>query len=198
MKKIYIVLAHTGTILSRIIKIKTGAEYTHSSIALDEDLNKMYSFGRKYSYIAFIGGFVKEGAGFGTYKRFYNTEISVYELNITDKQYEKVCELIEYVKEHKDEYKFNVLGLFLAGFNMRRNIEKKYYCAEFIKILLDKSDIDVSNLPEVIKPEHFKGLKNSKLIYKGFLKNYKNRNKSREFIEYLNLINNRKISLVER
>ncbi len=38
MKKIYIVLAHTGTLLSRIIRIRTGAEYTHSSIALDEDL----------------------------------------------------------------------------------------------------------------------------------------------------------------
>ena len=50
MKKIYIVLAHTGTLLSRIIKMKTGAEYTHSSIALDENLDEMYSFGRKYSY----------------------------------------------------------------------------------------------------------------------------------------------------
>ena len=71
MKKIYIVLAHTGTILSRIIKMRTGAEYTHSSIALDKNLEQMYSFGRKYSYIAFIGGFVREGASFGTYKRFY-------------------------------------------------------------------------------------------------------------------------------
>lgn len=59
MKKIYIVLAHTGTLLSRIIKIRTGAEYTHSSIALDEDLEQMYSFGRKYSYIAFYGRICK-------------------------------------------------------------------------------------------------------------------------------------------
>ena len=101
MKKVYIVLAHTGTILSRIIKIVTGAEYTHASIALDEDLDKMYSFGRKYSYIAFIGGFVKEGSNIGTFKRFYNTEISVYELKVTNEQYENVCQTIEYVKEHK-------------------------------------------------------------------------------------------------
>ena len=81
MKKVYIVLAHTGTILSRIIKIVTGAEYTHASIALDEDLDKMYSFGRKYSYIAFIGGFVKEGSNIGTFKRFYNTEINNWPIN---------------------------------------------------------------------------------------------------------------------
>ena len=181
MKKIYIVLAHTGTLLSRIIRIKTGAEYTHSSIALDEDLKEMYSFGRKYSYIAFIGGFVREGASFGTYKRFYNTEISLYELTITDEQYSKLKETIEYVKVHKDEYKFNILGLFLAGFNRKRKQEKTYYCAEFVKAVLDKSGIDVSNFPEVIKPENFKNLKDAKLIYKGLLKEYNKNN----YMEYL-------------
>ena len=172
MEKVYIVLAHTGTLLSRLIKMKTGAEYTHVSIALDENLKNMYSFGRKYSYIAFIGGFVREGANFGTFKRFYNTEISVYEVTVTEEQYKKVCETIEFVKEHKDEYRFNILGLFLAGFNKKRKAEKTYYCAEF-----EKAEIDTSGLPEIIKPEHFKKINNSKLIYKGLLKEYKKKSK---------------------
>ena len=46
MKKIYIVLTYTGTILSRIIKVFTKKEYSHVSIALDQDLKYMYSFGR--------------------------------------------------------------------------------------------------------------------------------------------------------
>ena len=41
MKKIYVVLSHTGTLLSRIIRLNTGAEYTHASIALDENLRKI-------------------------------------------------------------------------------------------------------------------------------------------------------------
>lgn len=188
MKKLYIVLAHTGTILSRIIKIVTGAEYTHASIALDEDLEKMYSFGRKYTYIAFIGGFVKEGCSFGTFKRFYNTEISVYELEVTDEQYEKAYETIEYIKTHKEEYKFNILGLALAGINKNVNRDKTYYCAEFVKYLLEKSSISTNGLPKVVKPENFKDLKGVKLIYKGLFKTYKNRIKNREFIEYLNFL----------
>lgn len=172
MKKLYIVLAHTGTLLSRAIKIATGAEYTHASIALDNNLDKMYSFGRKYSYIAFIGGFVREGINFGTFKRFYNTEISVYEIEVTEEQYEKVISNISYIKIHKDEYRFNILGLILAGINVNRRIEKGYYCAEFVKKLLEKSNIDVSYLPETIKPEDFKSLKHSLLIYKGLMKNY--------------------------
>lgn len=173
MKKIYIVLAHTGTLLSRIIKMRTGAEYTHSSIALDENLEQMYSFGRKYSYIAFIGGFVKEGASFGTYKRFYKTEISVFEIPVTDEQYDIICERIEYIKVHRKEYRFNVLGLFGAGFNKRLQFNKTYYCAEFVKKLLETAGIDTSELPEIIKPENFKNLSNAKLIYKGKLKKYK-------------------------
>lgn len=186
MKKIYIVLAHTGTLLSRIIKMKTGAEYTHVSISLDEDLKNMYSFGRKYSYIAFLGDFVKEGADFGTFKRFYNTEISIYELEVSDEVYEKICQKIEYIKVHKDEYKFNILGLFLAGFEKKRKLDKTYYCAEFVKLLMEKSGIDTEGLPDIIKPEHFKNLKNTKLIYKGKLKEYKRTNRYMDFLlEYM-------------
>ncbi len=183
MKNIYIVLAHTGTLLSRIIKIRTGAEYTHSSISLDEDLNEMYSFGRKWSYIAFIGGFVKEGISWGTYKRFYKTEVSILKIPVTDEQYDRISREIKYIKQHKNEYKFNVLGLFLAGFNKKLQLNKTYYCAEFVKKMLEVGLLDIHELPEVIKPENFKDLSYAKLIYKGKLKKYKKENNN--FMETL-------------
>ena len=43
MKKIYIVLTHTGTTLSKIIKTYTKDEFSHVSIALDNKLQEMYS-----------------------------------------------------------------------------------------------------------------------------------------------------------
>lgn len=45
-KKIYIILTYSGTILSRLIKVYTREKYCHVSVALDENLNEMYSFGR--------------------------------------------------------------------------------------------------------------------------------------------------------
>ena len=74
MKKIYIVLTYTGTILSKIVKIYTRREFSHVSIALDEDLTKMYSFGRLYPYNPFLAGFVHEGIDHGTFKRFKKTK----------------------------------------------------------------------------------------------------------------------------
>ena len=57
---IYIVLSHTGTVLSRLIKTFTRAEYSHVSISLDKNLEKMYSFGRINPYNPFYAGFVHE------------------------------------------------------------------------------------------------------------------------------------------
>ena len=60
MKKIYFILTYSGTVLGRIIRFKTKRFYTHVSISLDENLEKMYSFGRINPYNCFVGGFVHE------------------------------------------------------------------------------------------------------------------------------------------
>ena len=88
MKQVYLVLSYTGTILSKIVPFYTKKEYSHVSISLDKDLKKMYSFGRLNPYNAFIGGFVHESLDEGTFKRFYKTETTIYEVDITDEQYD--------------------------------------------------------------------------------------------------------------
>ena len=55
-KQLYIVISQTGTLLSRILKQITGAEYNHASISLSRDLERMYSFGRRHPYNPFWGG----------------------------------------------------------------------------------------------------------------------------------------------
>lgn len=194
MKQIYIILAHTGTLLSRLIKIRTGEEYTHSSIALNDSLKVMYSFGRLNPYNPFIGGFVEEGADFGTYKRFYNTEISVYEVNVTDEQYELISNEIKIISLNRKKFKFNLKGLFLAGFNMKTKGNNTYYCAEFVKHILEVGKVDISNIPEVIKPEHFKMIKDGNLVYKGLLSMYK----YQHLVDNMSYLLRRKFSTAEK
>lgn len=171
MKEIYIVLTYTGTILSRIIKQFTGNEFAHVSIALDKDLKYMYSFGRLNPYNAFIGGFVHEYVDDGTFKRFKNTVSRIYALKIEDEKYEKLKKLIFKIQDNKKDYTFNIIGLFAAGIHIRLKYKKSFYCAEFVKYVLDKSKIN-TNLPEPIKPEDFKELKNAEIIYDGLLRDY--------------------------
>lgn len=172
MRKIYIVLTHTGTMLSRIIKKYTNDEFSHCSIALDRELKEMYSFGRLNPYNAFWGGFVHEYINKGTFKRFFRTVARVYPLEVTDEQYDAIKNKIYKIQEEKNDYQFNVLGLFAAGFHKKIKKEHSFYCAEFVKYVIKNADIKI-DLPDVIKPEDFKNVKELQEIYEGLLRKYK-------------------------
>ena len=58
MKNIYLILTYTGTPLSKIIRSCTKDEFSHVSIALDRELNEMFSFGRTQLYNPLSGGIV--------------------------------------------------------------------------------------------------------------------------------------------
>ena len=98
---IYIILTHTGTVLSRIIRCYTKDEYSHVSIALDKNLENMYSFGRLNPYNPFFGGFVHEKVNEGVYKRFKNTKTCIYSLEIEDSKYRKIEKTINKMKKIK-------------------------------------------------------------------------------------------------
>lgn len=119
MKKIYIVLTYTGTFLSKIIKIYTRKEYSHVSIALDSNLNQMYSFGRLNPYTPIFAGFVHEKIDEGTFKRFKKTKCKVYSLEIEEDKYEKAVQVIEAIQRNKKSYSFNTIGLILAALNIK-------------------------------------------------------------------------------
>ena len=171
MKKIYIVLSYTGTILSRIVKLYTRKEYSHVSISLDKNLEHMYSFGRLNPYNPFIGGFVQESPNYGTFKRFKNSKIKIYSMEVSDEDYEKIKDAIENIKKDKDSYRFNVMGLItvMAHYHLKR--EKCFYCAEFVKYVLTSSDLEL-DLPEIIKPDDFQKVDGTDVIFTGRLSEY--------------------------
>lgn len=172
MKKIYIVLTYTGTILSKIVKVYTRREFSHVSIALDEDLKEMYSFGRINAYNPFWAGFVHEDVNKGTFKRFKKTKARVYSLTVKDEQYEKVKEVIRDIQKNKLDYNFNILGLLGVVINYKVKRERYFYCAEFVKYVLEQSNI--CYLPDIVKPEDFKEIDNLNVVYNGQLREYGN------------------------
>lgn len=174
MKNIYFVLTDTGTFLSKIIKFFMKDEYAHISLSLDKNLNNMYSFGRLNPYNPFIGGFIHESTKRGTFKRFKKTRARIMVLNITDEQYEKLKFLILKIKQNRDNFSFNVLGLFAIYFKIKLKKRRCFYCAEFVKYITEKSEIDLK-LPELIRPENFKNINGAKVVYLGLLQAYNNK-----------------------
>lgn len=172
MKNIYIILTHTGTTLSKVIKNYTKDEFSHVSISLDEQLKQMYSFGRLHPYNPFWGGFVHEYIDKGTFKRFYRTKAKIYSLSITEEQYNKIKSIIQYMEKEKEHYKFNMLGLLAVGFHKKITKEYSFYCAEFVKYIIEQAEIGIE-LPDIVRPENFKEITQLKEIYSGLLREYR-------------------------
>ena len=173
--KIYIVISQTGTVLSRILKFITGAEYNHVSIGLSKDLQYMYSFGRKNPYNPFFGGFVLESKNFGTFKRFSNTKVKVLSIDVNSDTYKAITERMEYMLNNKNDFGYNYLGLYLALFKIAKKSEKRFYCSEFVKQILLDYDIEGSKMLEDIpipRPIDFLDIPNTDTIYIGKLKDY--------------------------
>lgn len=172
-KQLYIVLSQTGTMLSRILKLLTGAEYNHASISVSDDLMQMYSFGRRHPYNPFWGGFVKESPQMGTFKRFSNTRIIVLKLSISEEVYREILKRLVKMYEHREEYHYNYLGLFLAGIHIHRTKEDCYYCSEFVRdILVDFQIKGADNLSLIVHPSGFCELPDIQIVYRGKLSEY--------------------------
>ena len=141
-QQLYIVISQTGTLLSRILKQITGAEYNHASISLSRDLERMYSFGRRHPYNPFWGGFVIESPRTGTFKRFSETKVLVLSVSVTEEQHAELKETLDVMWKRRRKYGYNYIGLCLAYFHVVWKQEGCYYCSEFVGELLAKSRVD--------------------------------------------------------
>lgn len=172
-KEIYIVITQTGSIVSKMLKKITGAEYNHVSVSLESDLHYMYSFGRRYTYFPWWGGFVRESTEYGSMKRFADASAIVLAIPVSENTYDKVEDELNVMLKNKNEYYYDSIGLLLAGLNINYKRERHYYCSAFVRELLVRFGIEDSELFEpIVTPMHFLDIPDGNIIYRGRLSDY--------------------------
>lgn len=102
-REIYLVITQTGSIISRMLKKITGAEYNHVSVSLESDLHCMYSFGRRYTYFPWWGGFVRESTEYGSMKRFADASAVVLAIPVSESTYNEVEIELKDMIAHREE-----------------------------------------------------------------------------------------------
>ncbi|MBD5111172.1 MAG: hypothetical protein HDT42_01350 [Ruminococcaceae bacterium] len=173
MKEIYIVISKTGTILCKMLRLFTHEEYNHASLSLDGELNSMFSFGRIYPYIPWLGGFVEESPHFGTMKRFSETEVRVLTVSVSDEVYDKLNNELHQMLSDKCSYHYDVFGLICAAFNKVYRRKNYYYCSAFVRDVLVKHGIESPDLfPEIVRPTDFLEIPDCSEIYNGKLREF--------------------------
>ena len=139
MKTIYILLTRSGTLLSNLVYAFTGANYTHASMAFDEDLSCLYSSTRKNGYTMFPAGPSKEYLNKGIFRLRENVPCALYALEVTDEAYMRARRRAEHMMAHGRLYRFNTLGLLLCGLHIRWQRRRHYFCSQFVSEMLEKS-----------------------------------------------------------
>lgn len=172
--KLYLLLSDTGSIISKGIKVYTRKPYSHISLALDINLNEIYSFGRLKPYNPLIGGFVREDIEKGTFSIFPNTTCELYEIEVTRDQYNLIRNEISRFIESDHKYSYNYLGAVGVMINKPVKREYSYFCSQFVAEVLQNSDIRlVEKDTGLTLPNDFRELDDLQLVYSGSLQQYK-------------------------
>ena len=168
MKKVYLVLTQTYSGIAKTIKVITHEKYSHASLSLDPKCEEMYSFGRKYKYFPFYGIFKQENLNKGLFKK-RGALISIYEIDITEDQYNKIKSNIMNIKKTNKGY--NIIGLLLAYFKIKLH-RNKYYCSEFVYEVLSSKGIEIYGKDKIrFRPMELVE-KNFKKIYEGEIREF--------------------------
>ena len=161
---------HTGTIPGTIIKFITRYKYSHILLSLDNSLTKMYSFGRKNISNPLNAGFIIEDINGEFFHKFNKTSCRIYKLTITCQQYKKLEEILSGFEHHRDQYKYDIIGLLFKCFLIPITREKHYVCSQFVAEVLKEAEIYNFNKPTtLVKPKDFEYIENSLGIYCGLL-----------------------------
>jgi len=170
---IYVVLTKTDTIVARTIRRLTGAEYSHVSLSLSDDLSPMYSFARKYINFPFYGAMVKEEVGRGVYGKFPKVPCCIFKIPVTKVQYQGVKNQVETMWQNSNIYGYNYIGLVYNYFGKSRHYENRFFCSEFVYHVLNQNGIiDLKKPPSMVRPQDFMNI-NGEIIYEGNLNDLK-------------------------
>jgi hypothetical protein len=175
MYNVYVVLTRTNTVMSKIIRLGTGHSYNHVSLSLEDNLNELYSFGRRGMYNPFNGGFVTESFKRGILAS-QKTTCKVYKSYIDEVQYESLKNDLNKFKIDKNYYGYNYIGAILLRFNLKREHRSKYFCSQFVASVLDKySVLEFNKNPNLYFPEDFEKHGELMFVYEGSAEVYRSK-----------------------
>lgn len=172
-KEIYIIITHTPSVVSRIIRQFTHTPYNHVSVSLDAELNNMFSFGRRYKYFPWFGGFVQESLTSGTMGRFTETEAIVLKKHVDEEAYHDISNKLRDMLAHKYTYRYDTLGLVMAIFGKSLKRDKHCYCSEFVRRLLVECGVEKSDsFKDIVRPLDFMNLSATREVFRGKLREF--------------------------
>ena len=140
---IYLVCSATPYLMGKMIRRVTGEQYNHISVALDEDLDRMYGFSRRFYRTPLYGGFNHESrARYRIGDR--NAQIQVYRIPVTQEQHAALTARMADMYSRKHHYLYNHLSALCTLLHTPVKARDAYTCVEFGVEILHSIGISVT------------------------------------------------------
>lgn len=168
--KVYIILSDTGTLFTRMIKMFTKEQLNHASISFTDNLDTTYSFGRKRPHNPFIGGFVQEDL---KGKLFQNATCAIYSFSVSEEEYNNMIGFIKEIEETRENYKYNLIGLFGILFKTKIDNKNAFFCSQFVATVLMRGGFSINGKQACfVRPSDIINYETMKLEYAGPIQDY--------------------------
>lgn len=170
MSYIYVILSASPTKIGLMIRKFTDSTFSHASISLTKDLSEMYSFARYRASNPLVGGFIKEFPQRLTMMKNDAVMINVYQIPVTNEEYENIKAFVYNVRDDKEKYIYNSLALIGRPFGKGNDVYKSYVCTSFVTKALLNGGINFGDT--ILTPKEIELLLNKYLYYSGNLIDY--------------------------
>ena len=171
---VYVVVMHTGSVVSTVIKKATGDLYSHASISFDPSLTNMYSFGNKrIKGKAFANGFKKEDI----HNEFFssrNIPYAMYMVPVTKEELVAMKKRLDYFVKNENKFSFDMIGLVKIFFGIADNPENRYFCSRFVMDVLNagRPTDPYTQEESLVKPQDLAETNFARYVMGGYLKDY--------------------------
>ncbi len=150
----------------------TGANYTHASLAFDEDLSCLYSSTRKNGYTMFPAGPSKEYLNRGLFCLRENVPCALYALDVRDEAYTRARRRAEHMMDHGQPLPFQLAGAAALrdALHIRWQRRRHYFCSQFVSEVLEQSGaLALPKDSTLMHPNDYTRLEELRCVYKGTL-----------------------------
>ena len=171
---VYVVVMHTGSVVSTVIKKATGDLYSHASISFDPSLTNMYSFGNKrIKGKAFANGFKKENI----HNEFFSSRTipyAMYMVPVTKEELVAMKKRLDYFVKNENKFSFDMIGLVKIFFGIADNPENRYFCSRFVMDVLNagRPADPYTQEESLVKPQDLAETNFARYVMGGYLKDY--------------------------
>ena len=171
---VYVVVMHTGSVVSTVIKKATGDLYSHASISFDPSLTNMYSFGNKrIKGKAFANGFKKEDI----HNEFFSSRTipyAMYMVPVTKEELVAMKKRLDYFVKNENKFSFDMIGLVKIFFGIADNPENRYFCSRFVMDVLNagRPADPYTQEESLVKPQDLAETNFARYVMGGYLKDY--------------------------